>query len=627
MAITTNRNKYLNIIQIILSFLVMAALVFLTLGNLISIPTAQNEKTEGYIDEFYNHYSNLEGDELGDAVNLGSLKLWSEAFHLIIPAIDLLADGQPLSELSAADVCNEEGFLLLTFLIKETFVSSVYESISYLVLLLSLMLLPFLIGLYVLYALGYMLIHLFKGRDIFMRITHCLCKSLKFVFVLGLAVFFCPCAAAGPNLLYLMLLLLGIIIIWITFVHVKERSRDRRHFLIYSQSFSLASLTFSALTLWFVRRAGLINVMYEKLSAIDGLEIFMDLWDGQLDSHLLLMFLMITVFVVCLAVGFFSFYRILTRWICIYNAKEEKSHDRLFQYPIFLLVGLLSVIVLLKASKHYAIQLTPEANTQYILAVVFASLALLCEILYSSIGHFVLRVDMVTRLEILSGYAENRLVMDEETLENATATEETTEGEPAAVEAVEGELAAVEAVEGELATEEAVEGELAAVEAVEGELATEEAVEGELATEEAVEGELATEEAVEGELATEEAVEGEPVAEEAVEGELAAVEAVEGEPAAEEVVEDEPAAEEAVEDEPVAEEVVEDEPAAEAAAEDEPAAEEVAKDEPAAEEVVEDEPAAEEATEDEPAAEEVTEDEPVSEETSEDESTPKESAN
>ena len=124
MAITTNRNKYLNITQIVLSFLVMAALIFLTLGNLISIPTAKNEKTEDYINEFYSHYSNLEGDELGDAVELGSLKLWGEALHMIIPAIDLLADGQPLSKLSAADVCEEEGFLLLTFLIKETFVSS-----------------------------------------------------------------------------------------------------------------------------------------------------------------------------------------------------------------------------------------------------------------------------------------------------------------------------------------------------------------------------------------------------------------------------------------------------------------------------------------------------------------------
>ncbi|MBQ7315910.1 MAG: hypothetical protein IJW90_02235 [Clostridia bacterium] len=617
MAIPSNRNKYLNIIQIVLSFLVMAALVFLTLGNLISIPTDKNEKTEDYIEDFYSHYSNLEGDELGDAVNLGSLKLWGEAFHLIIPTIDLLIDGDPLSELSASDVCAEEGFLLLTFLIKETFVTSIYESLSYLLLLLALMLLPFLIGFYVIYALGYMLLHLFKGRAVFMRITHCLSKAVGFVFILGLAVFFCPCSAAGPNLLYLMLLLLGIIVIWITFVHIKERSRDRRQFLIYSQSFSLASLTFSAFSLWFVHRAGLVNVMYEKTSVIDGLEIFMDLWDGQLDSHLLLMFLMITVFIACLAVGFFSIYHILTRLICIYNAKEEKSHDRLFQYPIFLLVGLLSVIVLLKASKHYAIQLTPEANTQYILAIVFAALALLCEILYSSIGHFVLRIDMVTRLEILSGYAENRLVMDAETLESAISTEETTEGEPATEDAVEGELAAEEAVEGELAAEEAVEGEPVA----------EEAVEGEPVAEEATEDEPAAEEAVEDEPVAEEATEDEPVAEEAAKDEPAAEEAAKDEPVAEEATEDEPVAEEAAKDEPAAEEAVEDEPVAEEAVEDEPVAEEATEDEPAAEEAAEDEPAAEEAVEDEPAAEEAAEDEPVSEETSEDESTPKESAN
>ncbi len=538
MSIASKRNSHLTVIQIILSFLVMAALVFLTLGNLVSIPTAKNEKTEEYIDAFYSHYSNLEGDELGDRVELGALKLWGEALHAIIPTIDLLTQGQPHSELSAADVCDEEGFLLLTFLIKETFVTSIYESLAYLFLMLALMLLPFFIGLYFLYALGYMLLHLLKGRDIFLRVTHCLSKCLGGVFLLGLTVFFCPCSAVGSNLSYLLLLLLGIVLFWIFFAHIKERSRDRRHFLIYSQIFSFVSLAFGTLSLWFVHRAGLINTMYEKTSAIDGLEIFLDLWDGQLDSHLLLMFLVITLFTVCLAVGFFCIYHILTRLICIYNAREKKSHDRLFQYPIFLLIGLLSVILLLKASKHYALQLTPEAHTQYILAIVFAALALLCEILYSSIGHFVIRVDMVTRLEILSGYAENRLVMDEETLKNATA-EEIPASEPAAEEIPASEPAAEEIPEGEPVAEEIPESEPAAEEIPEGEPAAEEIPEGEPVAEEIPEGEPVAEEIPEGKPVAEEIPESEPVAEEIPEGKPVVEEIPESEPAAEEIPESE----------------------------------------------------------------------------------------
>ena len=230
--------------------------------------------------------------------------------------------------------------------------------------------------------------------------------------------------------------------------------------------FSACTLIFSTLSLWFVHRVGLINILYDKMSALDGLEIFADLFGGQLDSHLLLMFLVITFVTIFLFLGFFCLYHVFTRLICIFNAREKKSHDRLFRYPACILAGLLAVFLLLSASKHYAIHLTPEAHTQYIVAVVLAGLALVCEILYSSIGHFVIRIDMVTRLEILSGYAENRLVMDEETLESARNSEETAEKAP------EEKPAAKDAPVEESATEDAPEAESVAEDTPEAEPVT-----------------------------------------------------------------------------------------------------------------------------------------------------------
>ncbi len=427
MAIISKRNTHLTLAQIIVSLTVMAAMVILTLGNLVSIPTAKNPETEEHIDAFYENYPYLEDDALGDNVNLGCLKLWKEGLHSIIPTVVLLAQGDDLSHRESDDICMEEGFLLLTFLVKDAFVASVFEGIAFLALLLALMLLPLYITVYFLYALAYTIIHRHKRRDIFLRVSHCLSRVFWGIMMLGTVFFFNPSCSMGPTLAVLLWVSFALVVFHVVITHVKEHSRDRRHFLIYSQLFSLIATSTCTLSLWFAHRAGLMTAMYEKLTAMDGIEIFTELWEGELDSHAFLMFWLITAIIFCLTVAFVCLYHMMMRFLCIFNTREKRQHDRLFQYAAFLLLGLLMCLLLLNASKHHAIQLTSEAMFYYILSIVFAVLALLCEILYGVIGHFVIGVDMVTRLELLSGYVEDRLVMDEETLESALATEKTNE--------------------------------------------------------------------------------------------------------------------------------------------------------------------------------------------------------
>ncbi|MBE6558536.1 MAG: hypothetical protein E7661_05955 [Ruminococcaceae bacterium] len=426
MAILSKRNKYLVPIQIIVSLVIILALALLSLGSLISIPTEKDERIAEYTGYFYSDYRDSEGNELGNTVEVGFLKLWKEAFYLIVPVSELYMQDETIYRLSPEDIYGGEGFLYLTYLIQEAFSLALYEGVAFLALLLCLLILP--IYLFVCFIRGLVsaLIHRSTPRTAYLKVTHCLGRALGCVVLLILILFFNPACTFGPQMPFLMWIVVAALGFLIVMSHVKHHSRDERNFLIFSQVFSLASCGACVLMMQQAQKAGFISSLYQNFYNMYGTQLFTNLWLGDSDTAGILVFFLSTAMIVCLCAVFSQLFHGLTRLCCIFNSKEKRTNDHLFKYGIFLVGAFVLYFFLLDASGEYAVHLTEEEHLCFVLAFIAAAAVLILEILHSVVGYFISGIDMVTRLELLSGYAENRMTMDEETYQAAVASDDDT---------------------------------------------------------------------------------------------------------------------------------------------------------------------------------------------------------
>ena len=152
---------------------------------------------------------------------------------------------------------------------------------------------------------------------------------------------------------------------------------------------------------------------------MDGIEFFKYVWEGESDMGSVLAFLIITIGIAGLSTSILHLFQSLTRLSCLFNSTGKRANDYIFQYGICFMVALLIYLFLLTASKEYRITLSNEEMIFYVLSCVMAFTVIVLEVLYYILGYFIIRIDMTTKLEVLSGYAEGQMIMDTETLQAA----------------------------------------------------------------------------------------------------------------------------------------------------------------------------------------------------------------
>lgn len=422
MAVLGKRNRYLIIAQSIISLVLLLAFLILSMGNVISLPTDRTENMDVHTEDFYLTYQSTTAGELGDTVDFGFLSLWEGTFELISPAASLILHGQSFDELSAESVSNSKEILFLSFLTAETFVSGLYEGIAFGILTLYLMLCPIFLFVCLLVGLISFLTNLKKLRKAYLRATRCLALGIGSILMLFVILFYTPECTEGPMMPALFWTLTGAFVFFIVFSQVKYHSKHERGFLIFSQFISVCSFGACATMLWSARKAGFIATLYEQLNVMDGIEFFKYVWEGNGDIAAVLAFLIVTVSLVCLCTSFPHLFQSSLRLCCLFNTKEKKKHDFIFQYSICCAIALLVYLFLLTASSEYHITLSDEETVFYAVSCAMAFLILIVEVLYYVLGYFWVRIDMTTKLEVLSGYAENRLTMDKEALQMAIST-------------------------------------------------------------------------------------------------------------------------------------------------------------------------------------------------------------
>ena len=420
MAVLGKRNKHLIFAQSILSLVLLLAFMILSMGNLISIPTQETDRMSVYAEDFYLTFQSTNDNELGDVVDVGFISLWDGVFHLVTPVTVLVSRGESLDELSATDIANGKEILFLIFLTVEPLLLALYEGIAFGALTLCLLMLPvFLFVCLIVGLIAFLVNRTKEPRKGYLITSRCLALGIGGILSLCVLLFFNPECTVGPMMPALFWTLVGSVLFFIVFSQVKHHSKNEREFLIFSQIFSLCSATACATMLWSAREVGFISTLYEQCTMMDGIEFFKYVWEGESDMGSVLAFLIITIGIAGLSTSILHLFQSLTRLSCLFNSTGKRANDYIFQYGICFMVALLIYLFLLTASKEYRITLSNEEMIFYVLSCVMAFTVIVLEVLYYILGYFIIRIDMTTKLEVLSGYAEGQMIMDTETLQAA----------------------------------------------------------------------------------------------------------------------------------------------------------------------------------------------------------------
>lgn len=424
MSIESKRNKYIITLQIILTFVLIIALTVCSLGDLVLLPTEATETMESYTDIFYSEMRDADGTELGASVELGFLTLWQDGLSVLMPLGDLIAGGDTLTMLSSEAISESKSLVYMCFLVKEALDAGFFEGLAFLVLTLGIMLLPAFLFLCLIICLSAVIKHRHDLRTAYLRVTHTLSWALRATMLPMFITVFAPYAIFAPHMTYLMWAVGGTLLLSLLLTHLKKHTSGERGFLFLSHALTVAVLAACIAMLWLVKKVGLIELLYGQLATMGGYHVFSDAVNGYGDISAILAFLISAIFLLCLASAFLCLFHSLTRLCCLFNANEKRKNDHLFAYCSALPCGFLVLLLLLNASGSFAMELSDEVYLYYFFAFGAAIAVLLFELLHGVLCYFLSRIDTVTRLEVLSGYAACRAVMDAEAVsETETKTD------------------------------------------------------------------------------------------------------------------------------------------------------------------------------------------------------------
>ena len=426
----SKRNRRIMLAQDIIFVCLLPILGFLCLGSLqvgewntgdmFSI-TPSTEIMETCLEDFYTHYINSTGNELGDVISYSPWGFWKDvgrgAFALGKGLIHHTVDTSHLADIPA-DVFAEAAPLLFPLhLIWDLLQSSLFQGLIYLALFSVNACIPFICIPLILSGLVNLLKNLRHPEERHKSVTLSYRHAVRPFFTVLLLTLMLPDTQPAMGWVYCIGLYL-ISLIW-NFIasRVKRNTFHEKEFLNFIQFTSLGGIALTIGCLVALNLSGLLNLIYERIYYADGLEIILDAIDGNFNSSKILFLIITALFLAGIGLTVrYIYYGLLKVSCMLVNSKHMKVHkEGMVAVAAVTLCALASAFLMTESSGRMEITLEDSSFIAYCVALGLSLLVLILEIVQRVLCHLNC-LGREYRDNLLAGCTEDRLYSDETTI-------------------------------------------------------------------------------------------------------------------------------------------------------------------------------------------------------------------
>ena len=395
-------------------------------GDMFSI-TPSTEIMETYVEDFYTHYVNSTGDELGGVISYSPWGFWKDVGRGVLALgkgiLHHTVNTEHLRDIPA-DVFAEAAPLLFPIhLIWGMLESTLFQGLIYLALFSVNACIPFICIPLVFGGLINLLNNLRDPEKRHERVVLSYRRAIRPFFTILLLTLMLPDTQLAIGWIYCISLYM-VILIW-NFIasRIKRNTSHEKEFLNFVQFTSLGGIVLAIGCLVALHLSGLLNLIYERIYFTDGLDILLDTLNGNFNSSKVLFLVISSLFLAGIGLTVrYMYYSLLKVSCLLVNSKHMKvQRDGMIALASVTLCTLASAFLLTESSGRMKITLEDSALIAYCVALGLALLVLILEIVQRVLCHLTY-LDRGYRNNLLAGCTEDRLYSDEASI--APLTEE-----------------------------------------------------------------------------------------------------------------------------------------------------------------------------------------------------------
>ena len=419
-----SRNRRILLAQDIVLLCLIPLLWFFTLGSVqigkwntgavFTLDTTSTEISEDCLHEFYEMFTNAEGDELEKTIPFSPHGIWMDTVQGVSSLLQGIGNGDVnpnhIDDMPKDIFDRCAGFMVIPHIVSHTFTEAIYQGLLYAALFGITAALPVICIVQALCALIRFLKNRHDARKRHREVVLAFRRAVLPMFMILALSFMLPDVTVSTAWIIGIGLFLACVLWNFVASRVKRNTGNEKEFLNFVQILSFIGVILMSGFLVTLELTHVPAYLYDRIRYADGLEIILDCFEGNFDMAKMLMLLFIASFMVGIGLAIAYLYYVLLRASGLLESTRYKSVEKeyMIAHIVVTLLMFCSSYFLFEASGRLELVLEDFEVIAFHVMLGLLVLVLIVEIVLRGLC-YVNRLDRECRNDLLCGRTDDRM--------------------------------------------------------------------------------------------------------------------------------------------------------------------------------------------------------------------------